>query len=81
MLLLYEVVLTFWMVSKWMTIQMKATKQYFTQIQLIDENLKCDHSATEQYFHVVSLIVQYKMVPTFEFVKKKIKESHHSVGS
>ena len=33
----------------------------------VDEILKCDHSmtATEQYFHVVLLIMLYKVVLTF----------------
>ena len=33
----------------------------------VDEILKCDHSmtATEQYFHVVLLIMLYKVILTF----------------
>ena len=64
-----------------MTIQIKATEQYFPVVlfimlykviltfESIDEILKCDHSvkATEQYFPVVLFIVQlYKVDLTFD---------------
>ena len=61
-----------------MTIQIKATEQYFHVVLFImlnkviltfksvDETLVCDHSiqmkATEQYFHVVLFIMLYKVV-------------------
>ena len=62
------------------TIQMKATEQYFPVVlfimlyklvltfESVDEILKCDHSnkATEQYFTVVLFITLYKVVLTFE---------------
>ena len=54
--MLYKVVLTLWMKSLSMTIQMKATEQYFPVVlfimlykvaltfESVDEILKCDHS-------------------------------------
>ena len=60
-----------------MTIQMKATEQYFPAvlhkvvltIEFVDDILKCNHSneATKQYFPVVLSIMPYKVVRTFDF--------------
>ena len=67
------------MKSYGVTIQMKATEQYFPVVlfimlfkvvltlESVDEILKCDHlmKATEQYFPVVPFIMLYKVVSTF----------------
>ena len=61
------------------TIQMKATEQYFPVVlfimlykviltfESVDEILKCDHS-NESYFPVVLFIILFKAVPTFRSV-------------
>ena len=74
-----------------MTIQMKATEQYFTVVQFVmlckvvldfesvDKILKCDHlimKATEQYFTVVLVIMLCKVVLDFESVDKILKCGH-----
>ena len=69
------------------TIEMKATEQYFPVVlfivlykvvltfESVDEILKCDHlmKATEQYFPVVLFIMLYKVVLTFESVDEILK--------
>ena len=64
------------MKSSSVTIQMKATEQYFPMVlfimlykvvltfEFVDEILKCDHlmKATEQYFPLVLFIMLYKEV-------------------
>ena len=70
------------MKSYGVTIQMKATEQYFPVVlfimlfkvvltfESVDEILKCaiQMKATEQYFPVVLFIMLYKVVLTFESV-------------
>ena len=73
-----------------MTIQIKATEQYFRVVLFImlykvvltfksvDETLVCDHQmkATEQYFHVVLFIMLYKVVLTFKSVDETLVCDH-----
>jgi len=72
-----------------LTIQTKATEQYFPVVLFImlhkvvltfdsvDENVKCDQmKATEQFFPVVLLIMLYKVVLTFESVDENVKCDH-----
>ena len=82
--------MSLWMKSLSVTIQMKATEQYFPVVLFImlykviltfdsvDEILWCDHSneATEQYFPVVLFIMPYKAVLTFESVDEILKCDH-----
>ena len=71
-----------------MTIQIKATEQYFPVVQFVtqnkmvltlesvDEILKCitiQMKATEQYFPVVQFVTQNKVVLTFEAVDEILK--------
>ena len=73
------------------TIQMKATEQYFPVVlfimlykvaipfESVDEILKCDHSnesCSEQYFPVVLFIMLYKVILTFEYVDEILKCDH-----
>ena len=48
----------------------------FLSFESVDEILKCDHSATEQYFSVVPFIMLYKVVLTFESVDETLKCDH-----
>ena len=73
-----------------MTIQLKASEQYFPVVlfimlykvvltfESVDEILKCDiqMKATEQYFPVVLFIALYKVVLTFESVDEILKCDH-----
>ena len=73
-----------------MTIQMKATGQYFPVVlfimlcklvlsfESVDEILKCRHQmkATEQYFPVVLFIMLYKVILTFTSVHGILKCDH-----
>ena len=74
--------LSLWMISSSVTIQMKATEQYFRMVlfimlyevvltfEFVDEifSVTIQIKATEQYFPVVPLIMLYKEVKTFEYV-------------
>ena len=42
----------------------------------VDETIKCNHSATEQYFPVVLFIMLYKVVLTFESVDQILTCDH-----
>ena len=69
-----------------MTIQIKATEQYFPvvlfimlykvvlNVESVEEILKCDLSneskAVEQHFVVVLFIILYEVTQTFEFLDK-----------
>ena len=78
------------MKSQSVTIQMKATEQYFNVVlsimpykvvltfESVDTILKCNHSlkSTEQYFPVVLFIVLCKLVLTFETVDEIPKCIH-----
>ena len=74
-----------------MTIQMKATEQYFPVVPFITlykvvltfesvvEILKCGHSNesySEQYFPVALFIMLYKVLLIFEFVDEILKCDH-----
>ena len=71
-----------------MTIQIKATKQYFPVVlfivlykvvqtfESVDEILKWTIQATEQYFPVVLSNMLYKVVLTFESVDEILKCDH-----
>ena len=73
-----------------MTIQMKATEQYFPVVlfimlykvlltfEFVDEFLECDiqMKATEQYFPVVLFIMLYKVLLTFETMDEILKCDH-----
>ena len=78
------------MKSSSVTIQMKATEQYFPVVlfimlykvvptfESVDEILKCDiqMKATEQRFLVVLFIMLYEVVLTFESVDQILKCVH-----
>ena len=75
-----------------MTIQIKATEQYFHVVlftmlykvvlifKSVDETLVCDHSmkAIEQYVYVVLSIMLYKVVLTFKSVDETCDHSYES---
>ena len=44
--------------------------------EAVNKILKCDHSATEQYFPVVLFIMLYKVILTFESVDEILKCDH-----
>ena len=87
--------MSLWMKSYGVTIQMKATEQYFSVVlfimlykvaltfESVDEILKCDHlvKATEQYFPVVLFIMLYKVVLTFESIDEILWCDHSSQRS
>ena len=80
------------MKSQSVTIQMKATEQYFPVVlfimlykmvltfESVDEILKCDHSNESYWYHlpVVLFIFLYKFVLTFESVDEIWKCDHSS---
>ena len=82
--------MSLWMKSYGVTIQLKATEQYFPVVlfimlyklvpafESVDEILKFNYSkkATEQYFPVVLFIMLYKVVLSFESVDEILKFNH-----
>ena len=82
--------MSLWMKSLSVTIQMKATEQYFPVVlfvilykvvltfESVDEilNVTIQMKASEQYFPVVLLIMLYKVVLTFESVDEVLKCDH-----